>query len=205
VVLTANIAGGAGGFAARIDAAGSIGVVGGDVFASRPINSGFAVVRTGDVAGAPVMLWNQPAAVTGKNGYALITGLGAYQENKISIDPNSLPIDVEVGGASVMAQAWPRTGVFIDFPVRRTRAALVVLRQSNGAPVPLGAKVTLRPGLEPALVAQDGEVWLTDLADYNRLTATWADGACAADLPIPKKLEPAARIGPIVCSVRTVN
>jgi outer membrane usher protein len=204
-ILSANLAAGAGSVSARIDAAGSIGMVGGYVFASRPINSGFAVVRTGDVAGAPVMLWNQPAAVTGRNGYALITGLGPYQDNKISIDPDSLPIDVEVGAASVNAQLWPRAGVFVDFPVRRTRAALVALRQTNGDPVPLGAKVTFRPGMEPALVAQDGEVWLTDLADRNHLTVIWPDGGCAADLAIPKTLEPAAKLGPILCAVRTAN
>ena len=203
--LSADVAAGAGGVSARIDATGSIGMVGGYFFASRPINSGFAVVRTGDVAGAPVMLWNQLAAVTGKNGYALITGLGPYQDNKISIDPDSLPIDVQIGAASVMTQLWPRSGVFVDFPVRRTRAALVALRQADGAPVPLGAKVSLRPGVEPSLVAQDGEVWLTDLADQNHLTVTWSEGACAADVSVPKTLEPAAKLGPIVCAALPIR
>lgn len=188
--------------AARLDATGSAGLIGGHGFLARPIQNSFALVRTGDVPGAGVMLWNQLAAVTGADGTALITNLGAYQTNKISIDPARIPLDVEIGATAISARPWPRSGVIVDFPIRRTRGALVVLRTADGGAPPNGARVSVSPGGAQARVAEGGEVWLTDLADRNQLSVRWGEQGCQAALNVPAKTAPGARLGPIPCAGR---
>jgi outer membrane usher protein len=200
--LSGGVAYGGGGSAVRLDATGSAGVIGGATFLARPIQSSFALVRTGEVSGVGVMLWNQLAAVTGGNGTALITNLGAYQQNKISIDPAQIPLDVEIGATALSARPWPRSGVIVDFPIRRTRDALVVLRTADGGAPPNGARVSVSPGGAQARVADGGEVWVTDLADQNRLSVQWGDHGCQATLYVPAKTAPGARLGPIACAGR---
>jgi len=188
--------------AVRVEAAGSIGMIGGYGFATRPIQSSFALVRTGDVAGAAIKLWNQPAAVTGANGTALITNLGAYQQNKISIDPADIPLDVEINATEVYARPWARAGVIANFPIRRTRSVLVVLRTPEGRAPPIGASVTVSPGGEQTRVADRGEVWLTDVADDNQLSVRWDHTSCQASLMVAPKTPPGAKLGPITCAAR---
>jgi outer membrane usher protein len=130
---------------------------------------------------------------------ALITDLNAYEDNKISIDPTSLPMDVEIDGDTLFARAWPRAGLFVDFPIRRTRGALVILSLADGSPAPLGATVTLRPGGPEARVAERGEVWLTDLADDNHLAVNWRGGACFAALAAPRSIALGDKLGPAPC------
>ncbi len=188
--------------AVRLEAAGSIGMIGGYGFATRPIQSSFALVRTGDAAGVSIKLWNQPAAVTGANGTALITNLGAYQQNKISIDPAEIPLDVEIDATEIYARPWARSGVIANFPIRRTRSVLVVLRTPEGKAPPIGASVTVSPGGEQTRVADRGEAWLTDVADDNRLSVQWDNVSCQAALAVPPKTAPGAKMGPITCAAR---
>ena len=197
--LTGDLVNGSAGTAVRLGAAGSVGTLGGYGFAAMPITSSFAVVRTGDVQGASVLRWNQPAAITRGDGVALVTGLGAYERNKIGIDPAELPMDVEIDATEIYVRPWPRAGAFVDFPIRRTRSALVVLHLADGRPVPLGARVTAQPGGRQVRVARRGEAWVTDLADENRLRVHWKDGSCETGFVLPKDFSSGDKLGPIVC------
>lgn len=186
-------------YGARLGATGTLGVIAGYTFAARPITSSFALVRTADLGNIPIKRWNQLAAYTADDGTALITNITAYQPSKLSIDPSDLPLDVDIEGTEIFARAWPRSGVLLDFPVRRTRNALVVLHLENGAPVPHGARVTVKPGNGRARVAKNGEAWLTNVNDENQLHVQWKDGACTASFAVPKGLAYGDKIGPITC------
>ena len=171
--------------AVRLGMNGAIGRLKGLGFASRHINHGaFAVVRVGDIAGAEVSLSNQVLARTNSKGLALVTGLLPYQSNKLSLDPDSLPLEAEIGGVHATSIPYARSGAYIEFPVIRSRSALVVLTQTDGSPVPAGARVTLGPGLAEFTVALRGEVYLTDIADENQLDVHWTNGACKVTLRI---------------------
>ena len=181
---------------------GSVGWLQGLAFASRRIDHGaFAVVQVGDLEGVGVSLSNQMAATTNARGLALVPGLLPYQLNQLTLDPDQLPFDVEIRGVRETAIPYARSGVFIGFPVKRSRGALVVLEQPGGAPVPSGATVTVVPGNQEFIVARRGEVYLMDLQDNNRIDVRWKGGECSLSLALgaASGSDEAPRIGPLSC------
>ena len=184
----------------RLGANGAVGWLGGQLFATRSIGSGsFAVVKVGDLADVPVYRSNQLVATTNTSGRALVPALLPYQENQLTIDPAELPFDIEIHGVKVTAVPYARSGLFVDFPVRRSRNALVLLQQADGALVPAGARVTVSPGENEFLVGKRGEAYLMDLVDSNRLSVQWQGGSCHLDLPLDPKGPSEPRIGPLTC------
>ncbi len=158
----------------------------GFAFATRRIDQGsFAIVKVGDLADIPVSLSNQVAAVTNARGMALVPSLLPYQLNQLTLNPDQLPFDVEIRGVRETVVPYARSGAFVNFPVKRTRNALVVLQTFGGADVPAGAHVTVTPGNQEFIVARRGEVYLMDLAAENEMDVLWKDGGCRLALKLP--------------------
>lgn len=192
---------GSGNNAVRLGANGSLGWLGGLPFVTRRIDHGaFAVVRVADLAGVPVYRSNQVAALTNARGLALVTDLLPYQQNQLTINPDELPFDIEIGGTVKMTTPYARSGVMVDFPVRRTRNARVVLHQASGAPVPAGARVSVRPGNGNFLVGKRGEAYLMDLGNANHLAVAWKEGSCELDVALDPAGPSEPHLGPLTCA-----
>lgn len=188
------------GYSVRLGANGSIGYLQGFPFATRNIGHGsFAVVKVGDLEGVPVYRSNQIVATTNGSGKALVPNLLPFQKNQISIDPGELPFNTEIQGIKEVVTPYARSGLLVEFPVRQTRNALVVLHQTDGSPVPVGASVTVSPNGLSYTVARRGQVYLTDLEVDNHITVKWQDRHCnlPITLPIDGTVEPI--IGPLIC------
>jgi outer membrane usher protein len=186
----------------RGGARGTLGLLAGLPFASRPVGqSSFAVVEVDGLAGVPVKRGNQVVAETDARGRAFIPGLLPWQINKIEIDPVELPLDTEVGATIQQVTPYARSGSVVKFAVRRTRQALLVLHQPNGVAVPPGTRVTLLPGGAEFLAGRRGEVWLSDLGTgQQQLRVDWPGGGCELDLPVLADSQTPPKIGPIACS-----
>jgi outer membrane usher protein len=186
--------------AIRLSADGSVGWLEGLPFATRRIDQGaFAVVRVGDLEGVPVSRSGQVIATTDRNGLALVPGLLPYQSNVLTIDPDQLPFDINIGGVKNVVVPYARSGVTLDFPVRRSRNVLAILQQPNGAPIPPGTRVTVTPGNLEFIVAKRGEVYLMDLQESNRINVRWKDGGCSLPLALGPAKGSEAQVGPLIC------
>ena len=188
--------------ATRASGRGTVGWVGGMGFASRPVGQGsVAVVQVGDMEGVPVKRANQVVAVTNAEGRAFVAGLVPWQKNAIEIDPVDLPLDVEITNTVQQVTPYARTGVVVDFGLRRTRQALLLLQDAAGKPVPVGAKVRLLPDGPELITGRRGETWLTDLAEKTqRVQVRWPQGGCTLELPVPASPDGTpGKIGPLVC------
>lgn len=187
--------------AARIGADGSAGWFEGLPFATRRIDQGaFAVVRVGDLAGVPVMRSNQVVAVTNRRGLALVPGLLPYQTNFLTVDPDQLPFDVTIGSVQRVTVPYARSGVLLDFPIHRTRNVMVTLVQSNGTPVPPGARVTVLPGRQEFVVVRRGGVYLADIQGVaDKMMVRWNGGSCTVALALGPTLAGETHIGPLAC------
>lgn len=184
--------------AIRLGASGSIGRLPGLAFATRRIGLGsFAVVKVGDLNDVPIYRSNQITATTNHQGLALIANLLPYQINYLTLDPSDLPFDVEIKGIKKHITPYARSGILIEFPIRRSRNALLVLSQPNGTPVPSGARVRAN-GLT-FIVAKRGEVYLMDLTPNTKITVHWPQGHCHLSLVLPIESQPEPRIGPLIC------
>lgn len=188
--------------ALRGGARGTLGVVAGLPFASRPVGLGsFAVVEVEAMAGVPIKRSHQVVAETDSRGLAFVPGLLPWQKNQIEINPADLPLDTEIGNTVQLVTPFAGSGAFVKFAVRRSRQALVVLQQADGTPVPVATRVRLLPTGAEFIAGRRGEVWLTDLAaDNQRLQVRWASGGCEINLVLPPGDGSPPKIGPLVCA-----
>jgi outer membrane usher protein len=187
----------------RLGADGSVGWLEGLPFATRRIDQGaFAVVRVGDLEGVAVARSGQVVATTDRHGLALVPGLLPYQMNVLTIDPDQLPFDINIGGVRKAVVPYARSGVTLDFPVRRSHNVLAILQQPNGARVPPGARVTVSPGNQEFIVAKRGEVYLMDLHESNHIEVRWDDGGCSFPLALDPAKGGEAQVGPLICGDR---
>lgn len=187
--------------AVRLGASGSVGWFEGLSFATRNIGQGsFAVVSVGDLADVPVYRSHQLAATTNRHGLALVPSLLPYQKNLITIDPVELPFDVDIQGVSQEVVPYARSGTSVVFPVKRSRNALLTLQNSDGTPVPEGARVQHGASPREFFVARHGEVYLQDLAATNEILVRWQGGSCRLSLRLApdRGIEP--RLGPLICA-----
>ncbi len=190
--------------ALRAGARGTLGWLGGVPFAARPVGErGVALVEVEGLEGVPVRRSNQIVATTDSRGLAFIPGLLPWQVNKLEIDSADLPMDVEIEETVRLVVPYARSGTVVQFPVRRSRQVMVVLRQVGGQPVPEGAIVRLEGGAQ-FIVGRRGEAWLTDLPqqDHHSLSVNWPTGACRLMLELPAAQDAMpAKLGPLICDM----
>ncbi|MBC5767660.1 fimbria/pilus outer membrane usher protein [Ramlibacter albus] len=190
------------GLAMRAGARGSIGMLGGIPFASRPVGQGsFAIVETNGMQGVPVLRSHQVVATTDANGRAFIPGLLPWQKNAIELDVDAVPMDVESQDLAQDVTPHARSGRVVRFALRHSRQALAVFEQPGGEPVPVGTQVRLGEGGEPFIAGRRGEVWLTGLAAHKQwVQVRWPGGGCELELDVPAMEDGLpGRIGPVTC------
>ena len=184
---------------ARASVSGGIAFLDRRAFASREIDGSFAVAQVGGEPNVRIYRDNQLVAQTDEDGYAILPGLRAYQENVIRIEQADLPLDIEVDGMQVEAVPHYRSGVLVKFPVERSYGAVLKVLQEDGTPLPSGAVVLTAGRDEPAPAGTQGEVYVTRLGSQNHLRATWKGHACEFDVPFAPSDDPLPHLGPFVC------
>jgi outer membrane usher protein len=201
--LTADVSADSdGAVSSRIGARGTLGVMAGVAFASRPVGQGsFAVVKVEGVPGVPIKRSNQVVGETDRRGLAFVPGLVPWHANRIEIAPEDLPLDTEVGSVTQEVVPYARSGALVTFDVRRTRQALLVLRQADGKPVPVGTRVRMLPTGAEFQAGRRGEIWLTDLVGGDQhVRVSWDGQGCDLELSLPPSENGApVTLGPVVC------
>jgi outer membrane usher protein len=181
---------------ARLRISGGIGMAGGETFAAQRLSDAFAVVDAGQ-PGVRVYADNHLVGRTGRDGRAVVPRLRGYEENSIRLEVADLPIDVEVTTAETQVRPYARRGVAVDMRARRTRSAVVRLEVPGLGPVPAGA--TVEVGGRSFVAVRGGEVYLSGLADMNRLEAIWPEGRCDFDVEMPAGTDPQPDLGTRIC------
>jgi outer membrane usher protein len=185
---------------AQLSVEGALVVADGSVFASNRITDAFAIVNAG-APGVRVRYENREVGKTRGDGRLLVTSLRSLQRNKISIDAETMPVDAIVESDKTYVVPGVRAGVVVNFNTRRlTRAALVILHDAEGKPLPPGSEVTLDGAEETFTVGYDGETFLDGLRETNHITVQTENGACEATFAFhPRKGEVQPVIGPVTC------
>jgi outer membrane usher protein len=183
----------------RMTASGGIGAVRDHVFASRKLTQSFATVQVGNYPGVSVYADNQLVGVTDASGRAVVPRLRPFDRNTIRIEADDLPLDAQISEAEQMVRPHRRTGVAIDFGVKRARGAVLVLRLEDGGTVPAGSTVRIEGRADEFITAPGGEVYLTGLERENTALATWSGGECAIAFRFTEHKDPQPHLGEIPC------
>ncbi len=189
-----------GGTPVRVGVAGGVGLVGGHPFLSRAITDSFGVVRVADYPDVSVLQDNQVVGKTDANGYAVLPRMRAYDKNIVSVDQNDLPLDAAIGRLKLVATPYFRSGVLIDFPVKRERGGTLRVVLEDGSDLPSGALSSIEGKDEEFPVALRGEAYLTGFEATNRIRFTWKGQGCTIDVPYPTTTtESLPHLGTFVC------
>ncbi|WP_413723747.1 fimbria/pilus outer membrane usher protein [Sodalis sp. RH16] len=179
---------------------GALVAMDGHVFAANTIQDGFAVVDTDGLPGVEVMQENRPVGKTDKNGLLFVEDLRAYESNRLSINPNDVPMDVSLENDNLTVKPNDRSGVLAKFPIHHTNGATLRLVDSQHVPLPLGSVATLVSGGAQAMVGYDGVTYFENLAEHNRLkVATPGRPDCGLTFDYRPQTGAIPEIGPLIC------
>jgi outer membrane usher protein len=164
---------------------------------TRQVIGSFAMVDVAGLPDVPVYVENQLTTHTDAGGKALLFNLRPYEANKISIEPEDLPLDTAINASSTVMAPPYRSGVIARFPVERIRSGTFRLITPDGKPLPVGATVTLKGADFP--VVTNGMVYVTGFDHGMAAAAHWEGGHCNFRLPPPPPDEPLPDMGTIEC------
>lgn len=183
----------------RIGLSGALAFVDDAWFASRRIGGSFGIVRLPELPNVRIYVDNLPAGRTDERGVAFLPRLNAYARNHVSVEPLDLPLDTQI--ESLVAEPVPawRSGVRVDFPVRKVAAATLNLMLPGGRPVPAGATASLEDGEGDFVVGYDGLLYLTGLQADNRLLVRWSGGQCRLRLRYEARTGDVPYLGHVMC------
>jgi outer membrane usher protein len=185
--------------AVRLSVEGGAATLGGFTFATRNITDSFAVVHVADFPNVRVLHDNQEVSKTNEDGYAVVPRLRAYDRNQIGIDQRDLPLNGVVGALRVDAAPYYRTGVLIEFPIKRVRAGTLTITLDDGDVIPSGAVAHVEGKRDEFPIALRGELYMEGLEDKNRVVVEWNGQSCTLEVPYPKTEDPLPDLGSFAC------
>lgn len=179
---------------------GALVVMGDGLFVSRKVFDGFAVVSTNNVSDVPVSINNRPVGRTNRKGELLVTGLNAFEENRIAIDTEQLDATLEVSSTEQTAVPAARSGVKVAFGIAPVQSVIVDLVDAKGEALPLGMRALMEGDEDQSLiVGHAGQLFIERARPGARVTLAGFGQTCSFDLPdvLPSAL--AGRLGKVVC------
>jgi outer membrane usher protein len=159
---------------ASIQASGALVGIGGRVFATPPVENGFALVRVPGLAGVPILRENQVVGHTDANGDLLVRQLLPYYANKVALDQVAVPVGHALHTPERSVRVARNTGSLITLEAPSVRAATGHFRYANAhagdearigdVAMPLGSDglfyfEQLDAGPHVATIAHEGGAW----------------------------------------------
>ena len=198
-LLTLELAKQTTGTATRLGVQGSVILVGGNIFASRRVSDAFALVRVPGFSGVRVYNGNQWVSTTDRRGNALVPRLVPYQQNSISIDDRDLPLDAEIERLEHTAIPVYRSGVLVDFNIKRTAGAQLRVIDIDGTPLEVGAIARLPDHAQEFRISEDGRLYLSGLTSQNLVRIERNSTVCVVRFPYQPTEDPLPDLGTFVC------
>ncbi len=181
-----------------LSATGSLVAAAGRIFAANEIGEGYAVVTN---AGPQSQILNGGInlGTTDKSGRFLIPSLMPYRENHIYLDPSYLPLNWNVKSTDQKTVVGYRQGTLVDFGAHQVISGLVRVVDKNNSPLLPGYSVRIN-GQQDAVVGYDGEVFIPNLLQQNKLEVDLLDhGSCQVDFTYNSNQYSTKKLGPYIC------
>lgn len=185
--------------AMRASVDGALAYVDGHAGLTRQLGRAFGVVDLPGYPDVTVFVENREVGRTDESGQLLLPRLNPYQENRVRIRAEDLPLTAQIDEEEKIAVPFDRSGVGVTFEVRDNRTALAILLDRKGEPLPAGLEMTGDDGRVSAQVADQGFAYVTSAGDAAvELTSVPGQPAFRCALPaLPD--EPMAQLGEIHC------
>ncbi|HVX03553.1 MAG TPA: fimbria/pilus outer membrane usher protein [Rhodanobacteraceae bacterium] len=187
-VLSASAGKGDGYSQESFGVSGAVVAHAGGVTFGQPTGDTMAIVHAPGAAGAHVL--NAPGVTIDHFGYALVPYLTPYQLDTIQIDPQGLPLGVQLGATSAEVAPYQGAVVKVDFKSEAGRALIARIDMADGKPAPFGAQVFNAKDEPMGVVGQAGLTLLRGVGESGELNVKWQDAqgapkACSFAYTVP--------------------
>lgn len=183
----------------RANVAGSLAYVDGEAGLTRRLGRAFGMVALPGYPDVTVYLENREVGQTDADGNLFLPRLNPYQENRIRIRAEDLPLTAELEAEEVVAVPYDRSGVKVAFAVQEHKTALATLLDPAGEPLPAGLQMISADGKLSAQVADRGLAYIKG-AGASALELASVPGQPIHRCALPSLPdEPMAALGEITC------
>ncbi|TAN07880.1 MAG: fimbrial biogenesis outer membrane usher protein [Rhodanobacteraceae bacterium] len=209
-IFNASAGAGSGYSQESFSASGAVVAHQGGVTFGQPMGDTVAIVHVPGAAGAHIT--NAPGVRVDRFGYALVPYLTPYQLDTIQIDPQGLPLGVQLDATSAQVAPYAGAVVMVNFKSKDGRALIARIRMADGKPAPFGAQVFNAKGEPLGVVGQAGLTLLRGIDSKGSLRVKWQDAQGAAQacsfaysLPKPDKNASAYQQTNVTCVARVTD
>ncbi|MCS5707366.1 fimbria/pilus outer membrane usher protein [Candidatus Berkiella cookevillensis] len=187
---------------AELSTAGSIAMIGKDIFFSKPIYDSFAIVNTDGLENISVYEGGQLIGKTNTDGNILVHRLRSYERNNLKISLKDLPLNMHVDTATQELIPYSHSGYLLNFNIKKYNSILFELVDQRRQSIPVGGYVTMTGKTEKYPIGYAGKIFIQDVS--NNLTsltgiAYYENTQCHFSVPIKYSNAPIAELGTIVC------
>ena len=187
-----------------LSAMGAIVGIGGGVFATRPVEGSFALVRVPGVEGVRAFASHQEIGKTGRGGDLLIPDLQAYYGNLLNIADGDIPLQYAVPEVGMTLAPPYRGGAVARFDVQRVQRVLgKILIAGQEKPHVYGElTVTDANGRTyGSPVGSDGAFYFENLPTGTYSAVVNRGTQCTFTLEIPTSNETVMKLGTVRCTL----
>jgi len=188
--------------------AGSVSLIDSSMHLSRPIRDSFALVRMPDLKNVEVAFSNQSMGTTDKKGELVVPDMISYLGNSLSINPNDIPVEYQIGQVRQYVAPAFRSGALVQFDVVKLQAFVgrLMLRVDGQEKSADYAELTIRlPGKKAlsVVVGTGGEFYLENVpAGRLPVQVDWRGHTGTCDVVIPVSQEIQVDLGTVTCELR---
>jgi outer membrane usher protein len=185
-------------------ASGSVVGIGGRLFATRPVEQSFALVRVPGASNVRTYVSNQEVGRTDRHGDLLVPSLLPYYGNLLSIADEDVPLAMTIGRRTLTVAPPTGGGALAVFPVsheRRVTGRIEIL--DHGATiVPAYGRlvVTIAGATLESPIGGSGQFYFEGIEPgAHPATVEYADTTCTLTLVVPDDSSPVTRLGSVRC------
>jgi outer membrane usher protein len=191
-----------------VSAMGSIVGIGGGVYASRPVQDSFALIRVPGVEGVRGFSSHQSVGKTGRNGDLLVPDLQAYYGNLLDVADGDIPLAYSIANVGQTLAPPYRGGAVALFNVHKTQRVVgtITISETSVNRIPSFGDISITAsGREVSSpVGRTGAFYFEDLpAGTHTATVRDADGSeCTFTISVPSSRDVVMSVGTLRCEVR---
>ena len=150
----------------------------GGITFSQALGSSVALVHAPDAVDTRIINGN---VSTNSSGYAVVPYLADFQKNTITLDPSSLPDNVEIQKNTLNVYPVKDSIIAARFKTRTGYQAIFTLKDNSGKYLPFGSTVAFQDENDSEksifIVGDKGQTYLTGLKKSGILNAKWGNGS----------------------------
>ena len=169
--LSASVSNSGNNTQSTVGIAGSALLHSGGLTLGQPLYGAAVLVHAPNAEGMKIE--NQPGSRVDHNGYALVSSVRPYRDNRIALNMSQVPNDLEIKQSVLSVVPRHNAVVLADFKVARGDKAVAHITRADGKPIPFGSQVLDSKQRQVSLVGDDGMAYLTGLKNGKTLRVRW--------------------------------